>query len=127
MGLDSGEFWWRISRFNWFGHQSRFDRARAVPAPGAPFITGHLVSAVIFPPTRLPGRTHSARTDELQELPRFRSDARPSACRQFRQAPRSLAAALEPAKGPLLGAPRSRAWRRSTRRVRQAQAREAAS
>jgi hypothetical protein len=25
MGLDRDEFWWRILRFNWFGHQSRFD------------------------------------------------------------------------------------------------------
>src|SRR5215218_2263470 len=85
MGLDSGEFWWRISRFNWFGHQSRFDRARGVLVPVAPFITGHLLSAVIFPPTRLPRRTLSARTDELQEQPLFRPDARPSACRRFRQ------------------------------------------
>jgi hypothetical protein len=29
MGLDKEEFWWRILRFNWFGHQSRFD----VPLP----------------------------------------------------------------------------------------------
>src|SRR5215208_507339 len=89
-GLDSGEFWWRISRFNWFGHQSRFDRARAVLVPFDPFITGHLLSAVILPPIRLPGRTPPARRDELREQPLFRPDARPSACRRFRQAPRSL-------------------------------------
>src|SRR6186713_1855981 len=47
MGLDREEFWWRISRFNWFGHQSRFDRARVAVFPFAPFITGHLVSVVI--------------------------------------------------------------------------------
>ena len=26
MGLDRGEFWWRISTLNWLGHQSLFDR-----------------------------------------------------------------------------------------------------
>jgi hypothetical protein len=31
MGLERGEFWWRISMFNWFGHQSRLERARASP------------------------------------------------------------------------------------------------
>jgi hypothetical protein len=31
MGLDKEEFWWRTLRFNWFGHQSRFD----VPLPPA--------------------------------------------------------------------------------------------
>jgi hypothetical protein len=29
MGSDREEFWWRILRFTWFGHQSRFE----VPPP----------------------------------------------------------------------------------------------
>jgi hypothetical protein len=29
MGLGKEECWWRIFRFNWFGHQSLFD----VPLP----------------------------------------------------------------------------------------------
>src|SRR3712207_2046374 len=54
MGSDRGEFWWRISRFSWFGHQSRFDRAVAGLdlVPFAPFSTGHLLSLVISPPAR---------------------------------------------------------------------------
>jgi hypothetical protein len=42
MGLDRGEFWWRILRFNWFGHQSLFD---LIPTFVVPCMTGHLVSA----------------------------------------------------------------------------------
>src|SRR4051794_24793858 len=64
MGLARGEFWWRISRFNWFGHQSRFDRAPAAVCRCVPFITGDLLSVVIVPPTRLPRRALSARSDE---------------------------------------------------------------
>src|SRR4051812_3529965 len=48
MGSAKGEFWWRISRFSWFGHQSRFDRATAAFVPFAPFITGHFVSVAIW-------------------------------------------------------------------------------
>jgi hypothetical protein len=48
MGLDKEEFWDRTLRFNWFGHQSRFD----VPLPAiclwvAP-VTGHLLSSFIL-------------------------------------------------------------------------------
>jgi hypothetical protein len=45
MGLDKGEFWWRILRFNWFGHQSRFD----VPLPVVCLcpVTGHLLSSLM--------------------------------------------------------------------------------
>jgi hypothetical protein len=51
MGLLMGQFWLRIFRFNWFGHQSRFD----VPLPAvdllAPPVTGHLLSSfIMFPP-----------------------------------------------------------------------------
>jgi hypothetical protein len=61
MGLDRGEFWWRISRFSWFGHQSRFDRALAVLVPFTPFVTGHLLSTVIFP------SSSTSRKDDLCE------------------------------------------------------------
>jgi hypothetical protein len=39
MGLDKEEFWWRILRFNWFGHQSRID----LPLP----VTGRLLCSFI--------------------------------------------------------------------------------
>src|SRR5262245_58017070 len=67
MGLDSGEFWWRISRFNWFGHQSRFDRGPAALGRLAPFTTGDLLSLVIFPPTRLSRMNAPASRDSLPE------------------------------------------------------------
>jgi hypothetical protein len=48
MGLDKEEFWWRILRFNWFGHQSRFD----VPLPAVCLSTlpvaGLLLSSFIM-------------------------------------------------------------------------------
>jgi hypothetical protein len=40
--LDKGEFCCRILRFNWFGHQSRFDLPLKVSWERAPCITGHL-------------------------------------------------------------------------------------
>jgi len=48
MGSDWGEFWRRILRFNWFGHQSSFDLIRRFVVPCT---TGHLpaVFASIFP------------------------------------------------------------------------------
>src|ERR1700693_703574 len=39
MGSDWGEFWRRIPRFNWFGHQSLFD---LIPTFVVPCMTGHL-------------------------------------------------------------------------------------
>src|ERR1700736_3353600 len=39
MGSDCGEFWRRILRFSWFGHQSLFD---LIPTFVAPCTTGHL-------------------------------------------------------------------------------------
>jgi hypothetical protein len=39
MGLDKEEFWWRILRFNWFGHQSLLD---LIPTFVVPCMTGHL-------------------------------------------------------------------------------------
>src|SRR5215213_5969177 len=67
MGLDRGEFWWRISRFNWFGHQSRFDRARAVLVPFAPFVTGLFVSLVMIPSNTTYTDERASSTDELPE------------------------------------------------------------
>src|ERR1051326_8423920 len=39
MGLDWSEFWRRILRFSWFGHQSLFD---LIPTFVVPCTTGHL-------------------------------------------------------------------------------------
>jgi hypothetical protein len=39
MGSDWGEFWRRILRFSWFGHQSLFD---LIPTLVVPWMTGHL-------------------------------------------------------------------------------------
>src|SRR3977135_2936395 len=39
MGSDWGEFWRRILRLSWFGHQSLFDR---IPTFVVPCTTGHL-------------------------------------------------------------------------------------
>src|ERR1700674_2461513 len=44
MGSDWGEFWRRILRFSWFGHQSLFD---LIPTFVVPCTTGHLVSVAI--------------------------------------------------------------------------------
>src|ERR1700741_3688884 len=41
MGSDWGEFWRRILRFNWFGHQSLFD---LIPTFVVPCTTGHFAS-----------------------------------------------------------------------------------
>src|SRR6266851_9399328 len=56
MGSDWREFWRRILRFNWFGHQSLFD---LIPTFVVPCTTGHLpafssVFASIFPSDRVP-------------------------------------------------------------------------
>jgi hypothetical protein len=50
MGSDWGEFWRRILRLSWFGHQSLFD---LIPTFVVPCTTGHLpallsVSASMF-------------------------------------------------------------------------------
>jgi hypothetical protein len=50
MGSDWGEFWRRILRLSWFGHQSLFD---LIPTFVVPCTTGHLsalllVSAAMF-------------------------------------------------------------------------------
>jgi len=44
IGFDRAEFWWRIFRFNWFGHQSLFDLA-----PAAVCMTGHLPTPLSNP------------------------------------------------------------------------------
>jgi hypothetical protein len=41
IGSDWGEFWRRILRFSWFGHQSLFD---LIPTFVVPCMTGHLAS-----------------------------------------------------------------------------------
>jgi hypothetical protein len=41
MGSDWGEFWRRIPRFSWFGHQSLFD---LIPTFVVPCMTGHFAS-----------------------------------------------------------------------------------
>jgi hypothetical protein len=47
MGSDWGEFWRRILRFSWFGHQSLFD---LIPTFVVPCTTGHLPAlAASFP------------------------------------------------------------------------------
>src|SRR6266852_745791 len=56
MGSDWGEFWRRLLRFSWFGHQSLFD---VIPIFVAPCTTGHLpafssVFASMFPSDRVP-------------------------------------------------------------------------
>src|SRR5580704_3029882 len=56
MGSDWGEFWRRILRFSWFGHQSLFD---LIPTFVVPCTTGHLpafssVLASMFPSDRGP-------------------------------------------------------------------------
>src|SRR5258707_12971040 len=56
MGSDWGEFWRRILRFSWFGHQSLFD---LMPTFVVPCTTGHLpafssVFASMFPSDRVP-------------------------------------------------------------------------
>src|SRR5260221_12110200 len=56
MGSDWGEFWRRILRFSWFGHQSLFD---LIPTYVVPCTTGHLpvfssVFASMFPYDRVP-------------------------------------------------------------------------
>src|SRR6266851_5871826 len=56
MGSDWGEFWRRILRFSWFGHQSLFD---LIPTFVVPCTTGHLpafssVFASMFPSDRVP-------------------------------------------------------------------------
>jgi hypothetical protein len=54
MGLDKAEFWWRILRFNWFGHQSRFDLPPKVALGRTLCITGHWPAfSTSFPPTFL--------------------------------------------------------------------------
>src|SRR5882762_5689859 len=56
MGSDWGEFWRRILRLSWFGHQSLFDR---IPTFVVPCTTGHLpafssVFASMFASDRVP-------------------------------------------------------------------------
>src|SRR6266446_8423878 len=56
MGSDWGEFWRRILRLSWFGHQSLFD---LIPTFVVPCTTGHLpafssVLASMFPSDRVP-------------------------------------------------------------------------
>src|SRR5260370_16455885 len=56
MGSDRGEFWRRILRLSWFGHQSLFD---LIPTFVVPCTTGHLpafssVFASMFPSDRVP-------------------------------------------------------------------------
>jgi hypothetical protein len=49
--LDKEEFWWRILRFNWFGHQSRFDVPLPAEGLGVLPVTGRLLSSfIIFTP-----------------------------------------------------------------------------
>lgn len=44
MGFPLAEFWWRIFRFSWLGHQSPLDMApAAVGREAAPPMTGHWV------------------------------------------------------------------------------------
>jgi hypothetical protein len=56
MGSDWGEFWRRILRFSWFGHQSLFE---IIPTCVVPCTTGHLpallssVLGSIFPSDRV--------------------------------------------------------------------------
>src|SRR6266403_2081794 len=76
MGSDWGEFWRRILRFSWFGHQSLFD---LIPTFVVPCTTGHLpafssVFASMFPPDRVPvffdcsyGPFRSKRVERLLE------------------------------------------------------------
>src|SRR6266852_298958 len=57
MGSDWGDFWRRILRLSWFGHQSLFD---LIPTFVVPCTTGHLpafssVFASMFPSDRVPG------------------------------------------------------------------------
>src|ERR1700737_1943514 len=56
MGSDWGEFWRRLLRLSWFGHQSLFD---LIPTFVVPCTTGHLpafssVFASMFPSDRVP-------------------------------------------------------------------------
>src|SRR5229473_8697759 len=56
MGSDWGDFWRRILRLSWFGHQSLFD---LIPTFVVPCTTGHLpafssVFASMFPSDRVP-------------------------------------------------------------------------
>src|ERR1700676_5385544 len=56
MGSDWGEFWRRVLRLSWFGHQSLFD---LIPTFVVPCTTGHLpafssVFASMFPSDRVP-------------------------------------------------------------------------
>src|SRR6267154_713489 len=76
MGSDWGEFWRRILRFSWFGHQSLFD---LIPTFVVPCTTGHLpafssVFASMFPSDRVPvffdcsyGPFRSKRVERLLE------------------------------------------------------------
>src|SRR5258706_11044402 len=71
MGSDWGEFWRRILRFSWFGHQSLFD---LIPIFVVPCTTGHLpafssVFASLFPSDRVP-----VFFERLLEAPGMRSE-----------------------------------------------------
>jgi len=45
IGSDWGEFWRRILRFNWFGHQSLLD---LIPTFVVPYTTGHFASVAMI-------------------------------------------------------------------------------
>src|SRR5215469_16144274 len=73
MGSDCGEFWRRILRLSWFGHQSRF---WIMPTFVVPCATGHLpapLSAFVsmFPSDHVPlrmVRTEPFRSKRLERL-----------------------------------------------------------
>src|SRR6202011_5830021 len=72
MGSDWGEFWRRILRFSWFGHQSLFD---LIPTFVVPCMTGHFASvANVFLLT----------IELIQNLPEARRGA------HFTQSPRKM-------------------------------------
>jgi hypothetical protein len=54
MGFIIGGFWWRIFRFNWFGHQAWFDLAPIVafaPENGHPLARFAFCSVIATPDT----------------------------------------------------------------------------
>ena len=80
MGLDRGEFWWRIFRFNWFGHQSRFDAPAPAARAWAPPVTGHLRSSVMVVLLWVQDsmlKVHSQEREEAREIPGGRAGAPP--------------------------------------------------
>src|SRR5258708_37575812 len=69
MGSDWGEFWRRILRLSWFGHQSLFD---LIPTFVVPCTTGHLpafssVFASMLPSDCVPVFFRSRRVERLLE------------------------------------------------------------